>query len=304
MKRRAELPRELEEKELAVSTLEELRKVRNLTDKPIAVNVRVAVEQLDAPYLIDAIIEECDKDPKLRKILQVVITSAGNPELYTKKLKDAGFKVIHVVPSVYHALKAVKAGCDAVVASGHEAGGHVAWEPMHTTVLVPAIRAAVPKNIPVISAGGWADGRGLVAALSLGAGAIYMGTRFIATKESDFAEGYKRAVVERGDRDTIVTAGSFGPIRVLKNKYSLRLQKVIDSIPGTFQSKFTHPEVLKAKNVSWAASYVYGNIEDSPVLLGESIALVNDLPTVKELIERIMNEAIEIIQKKLPSFIK
>ena len=290
------------EKEMGVNTLEELRKVRKLTDKPFGINVRVAQEQPDAPYLIDAMIEEREKDPKLAKNLNVVITSAGSPALYTQKLKDAGLKVIHVVPSVYHALKSEKAGVDAVVASGHEAGGHIAWEPVHTSVLTPAVRKAV--KVPVLSAGGWCDGKGLVAALALGAGAIYMGTRFIVTKESDFAQGYKEAVLKGQERDTLVSAGVFGPMRVLKNEYSLKIEKLLETVTGSFEERANNPKVVEAKTeVSWADSYKYGKNENAPVLSGEVQVLVKDLPTVKELIDRIMKEAEEIIAKKLPSFI-
>ena len=290
------------EKELGVNTLEELSNVSKLTDKPFGVNVRVAREQPDAGYLIDAIIEEREKDPKLAKNLQVVVTSAGSPNLYTQKMKDAGLKVIHVVPSVYHAQKSEKAGCDAVVASGHEAGGHVAWDPVHTTVLLPAVRKAV--KIPVLSAGGWCDGKGLVAALALGAGAIYMGTRFIATKDSDFAQGYKEAVVRGTERDTTVTAGTFGPIRVLKNKYSSNLRELLDSATGSFQEKVEDPKIVEAKTkVSWAESYVGGKTENAPVLSGEVQGIIDDLPTVKELIEGIIKEAEGIIKKKLPSYL-
>ena len=290
------------EEELGVITLKELRKVSKLTNEPFGVNVRVAREQPDAGYLIDSIIEEKDKDPKLAKNLKVVITSAGSPNLYTQKLKDAGLIVVHVVPSVYHAQKSEKAGVDAVVASGHEAGGHVAWDPVHTTVLLPAIRKAV--NIPVLSAGGWCDGKGLVAALALGGGAIYMGTRFIATKESDFAEGYKEAVLRGKERDTVVTAGIFGPIRVIKNQYSLNLQKLLESLTGTPKEKSEDPKILDAKTkVSWADSYMHGKTENAPVLTGEVQALIDDLPTVKELIDRMLKEAEEIIRKRLPSHI-
>jgi len=290
------------EEEMGVSTLQELRRVAGLTDKPFGVNVRVAREQPDAPYLIDAMIEEKEKDPRLGKNLRVVITSAGDPGLYTQKLKDAGLIVVHVVPSAYHAQKAEKAGVDAVVASGHEAGGHVAWDPVHTTVLVPAVRRTV--KVPVLSAGGWCDGKGLVAALALGAGAIYMGTRFIATQESDFAQGYQEAIVKATERDTVVTAGTFGPIRVLKNQYSLNLQNIIDTVPGTVQEKFEDPKVIAVKtDVSWADSYMRGKIDNAPVLTGEVQGLIDDIPTVKELIDRIMREAEEIISKKLPLFL-
>ncbi len=290
------------EEEMGVNTIEELRKASKLVDKPFGVNVRVAQEQPDAPYLMDAIIEEREKDPKLAKNLRVVVTSAGSPNLYTQRLKDAGLTVVHVVPSVYHAQKSEKAGVDAVVASGHEAGGHVAWDPVHTTVLTPAIRKAV--KIPVLSAGGWCDGKGLVAALALGAGAIYMGTRFIATEESDFAPGYKETVLRGAERDTIVTAGMFGPIRVLKNKYAAALQELLDSVTGSTQEKFENPKIQDAKTkVSWADSYKRGKTENAPVLTGEVQGLIDNLPTVKELIDGIMKEAEEIITQKLPSFI-
>jgi len=290
------------EEDMGVNTVEELRRVSKLTDKPFGVNVRVAREQPDAPYLIDAIIEEKEKNPKLAKNLKVVVTSAGSPNLYTQRLKEASLTVVHVVPSVYHAQKSEKAGVDAVVASGHEAGGHVAWDPVHTSVLTPAVRKVV--KLPVLSAGGWCDGKGLVAALALGAGAIYMGTRFIATKESDFAPGYKEAVLGGTERDTIVTAGTFGPIRVLKNKYAATLQELLDSVTGSFQGKFENPKIADTKaGISWADSYKRGKTENAPVLTGEVQGLIENLPTVKDLVDGIMKEAEEIVTKKLPSFI-
>jgi enoyl-[acyl-carrier protein] reductase II len=298
----AALPAEASEQALRYSTLQEMRRVKDMTDKPVAVNVRVPVEQPDAPYLMDAIIEEREKDPQMGKVINCVVTSAGNPALYTKKLKDAGIVVIHVVPSVYHAHKAVKAGCDAVVASGHEAGGHIAWDPVHTTVLLPAVKEAHP-DIPVLSAGGWVDGKGLVAALALGAGAIYMGTRFICTKDSDFSQGYKEAGVKATERDTLVSAGSYGPIRIIKNRFSLRVQAALDDATGSFAEKFKHEGVRKAKAASWAASYVFGHTDNAPVLIGETIGRISDIPTVAELMDRILNEAEEIISKKLPGFI-
>lgn len=288
-------------------TLKQIQDVKEITDNPFAVNVRVTQIQVDAPYLIDAIIEERENDPELGEQLKVVITSAGNPELYTEKLKDAGLKVVHVVPTTYHAKKAESAGVDAVVASGHQAGGHISWSPVHTNVLLPAIEEAV--DIPVISAGGWCDGKGLVAALTLGADAIYMGTRFIATQESDFHENYKRAVVEGEARETVATAGMLGPIRILENKYTEKLQEALESVAGPFKEKAQnyekYPEVYEAKmRASQADPYVEGEVEDAPVLLGESMGRINDIPTVKELVDRILEEAEEIIGEELPSYLE
>ncbi len=290
-----------------VWTLQQIQDVKELTDNPFAVNVRVTQIQVDAPYLIDAIIEERENDPELAEQLKVVVTSAGNPELYTEKLQDAGLKVVHVVPTAYHAQKAESAGVDAVVASGHQAGGHISWSPVHTNVLLPAISDAV--DIPVISAGGWSDGRGLVAALTLGADAIYMGTRFIATQESDFHENYKEAVVEGEARETVATAGMLGPIRILENEYTEKLQEALDSVAGPFKEKAQnfdeYPEVYEAKTrASQADPYVEGEVDDAPVLLGEAMGRINDIPTVEELVDRILEDAEEIIRKRLPSYLE
>lgn len=288
-------------------TLKQLHDVKELTDNPFAVNVRVTQVQVDAPYLIDAIIEERENDPELAEQLKVVITSAGNPALYTEKLKDAGLKVVHVVPTTYHAKKAESEGVDAVVASGHQAGGHISWNPVHTNVLLPAIKEAV--DIPVISAGGWSDGKGLVAAFALGAEAIYMGTRFIATQESDFHENYKKAVIEGEARETVATAGMLGPIRILENKYAEKLQEALESVAGPFREKAQnpekYPEVYETKTrASQADPYVEGEVEDAPVLLGETMGRIDDIPTVEELVDRILEEAEEIIREELPSYLK
>ncbi|MHA1593106.1 MAG: NAD(P)H-dependent flavin oxidoreductase [Candidatus Baldrarchaeia archaeon] len=276
--------------------ISELRKVLELTDKPIGINVRVAREEVDAPYLIDMIIEELETNDKARRQLKVIFTSAGDPRRFTKKLKDAGLIVFHVVPSVYHAKKALDAGVDGLVASGHEAGGHVAYDPVHTSVLVPAIVKLTKGEVPVLSAGGWCDGRGLAAALAMGADGIYMGTRFIATKESDFSEGYKMAILRASERDTVVIPGVFGPVRVLKNTFAKQVLKMLEE-----GRRETDPEFIRFKNdpKKWEASYVGGDPEAGPILAGEVSGNIDDLPTVKELIERIVREAEEII-KSLP----
>ena len=201
----------------------ELRKVVKMTNNPIGINVRVSSREVDAPYLIDMIIDEYENNPEVKKILKVVITSAGDPRKFTKKLQDVGLLVFHVVPSTYHAGKALEAGVNGVIASGQEAGGHVSYEPVHTSVLLPAVVDFVKKKNPdivIVSAGGWCDGRGLAAALMLGADGIAMGTRFIATKESDFALGYKEKILEATDRDTIVVPGVLGPIRGITVSYT------------------------------------------------------------------------------------
>jgi len=278
----------------------ELRKVTEMTDRPIGINVRVSSREVDAPYLIDMILNEYENNPNVRRILKVVITSAGNPKRFTKKLKDAGLIVFHVVPSTYHARKALEAGVDGVIASGHEAGGHVSYDPVHTSVLLPAVVDIVKKEnpeMPVVSAGGWCDGRGLAAALMLGADGIAMGTRFIATKESDFAQGYKEKILEASDRDTVVVPGILGPIRGIKNKFVMTLLKMLEE-----GMKEDNPEFLRFKNdpKKWEASYVHGDKENGPVWAGEVSGRIKDLPSVKELIERIIREAVEVLES-IPS---
>lgn len=274
--------------------IEEIRKIVEMTNKPFGVNVRVAQEQPDAPYLIDRIIEEKESNPKVKEQLTTVITSAGNPELYTERLKDAGFQVVHVVPSVYHAKKSRDAGVDAVVASGHEAGGHIAWEPVHSSVLIPAVVDAVGDEIPVLAAGGFCDGKGLVSALAMGAQAIYMGTRFIATEESDFSLGYRNAVLEASERDTLVAAGVFGPLRWLRNEYAEELEGLVRKVNYNFQ----HPKVREfEREAGWAKSYVEGKTDDTPVGSGEVQGRIKKIVKVEELISGIVKEAEEIIRE-------
>lgn len=269
-----------------------LREAVQKVNGPLGVNVRVAMEQIDAKDLINAICREYESNELINKRLVAVITSAGNPKIYTKQLKEAGLLVFHVVPSVYHAKKAEDAGVDGVVASGHEAGGHVAHDPVHTSVLTPAVVDAV--KVPVMSAGGWSDGRGLVTALVLGADAAYMGTRFIATQESDFAQGYKEAIVKASERDTVITAGSFGPIRALKNKFSRELNELLREHKGN--EKALEVVNYKIRPGGWQSSYIDGETDDAPVLTGEVQGRCNDIPTCKDLIDQIISEAEAIIE--------
>jgi len=272
-----------------------IRKVNKNTDKPFGLNIRVAPEQPDAPHLVDRIIEEREKDPQLAKKLKLVITSAGDPTLpYLKKIKESGMLHFHNVPTVYHAKKAEKAGLDGLVVTGYEAGGHVAYEPIHTIVLVPAVVEAV--KIPVVAGGGICDGAGLVAALAFGAEGIYMGTRFIVTKECEFNQRVKEAIIEAKEKfpkvaSTIVTQGFFGPLRHLKNEYSLKLQEMV--------TKGASPEELLEYEGrgTFLAKGPEGDVVNGAIWCGQVAARINEVLSAKELIEKIMREAEEIIEK-------
>jgi len=272
-----------------------IQKVNKNTNKPFGLNIRVAPEQPDAPHLVDMIIEEREKDPKLAKKLKLVISSAGDPTLpYLKKIRDAGMLHFHNVPTVYHAKKAEKAGLDGLVVTGYEAGGHVAYEPIHTIVLVPAVVEAV--KIPVVAGGGICDGAGLVAALAFGAQGIYMGTRFIVTKECEFNQRVKEAIIEAKEKFpkvacTVVTQGFFGPLRHLKNEYSLKLQEVV--------AKGASPqELLEYEGRgTFLAKGPQGDVVNGAIWCGQAAIRINEVPSAKELIEKIMREAEEIIER-------
>jgi enoyl-[acyl-carrier protein] reductase II len=190
---------------------EHIGKARAALGDEFPFGVNIPLQRLDAGDLVAACIAEHVK---------VVFTSAGNPALYTEKLKKAGITVAHVVPSGKLARKAEERGVDAVVCEGTEAGGHNGVDEIPTFVLIPQVRDAV--SLPLIAAGGIVDGRGLAAALALGADGVQVGTRFAATVESSAADRYKQAIIEAGEADTVLTLKSIGPVRMIRNPFAQR----------------------------------------------------------------------------------
>ena len=158
-----------------------------------------------ARAVLNTISDLLKNDQEMRERMKVIITSAGDPIPVAELIKPMGLKWFHVVPSAKHARRAQKAGVDAVIASGQEGGGHVAWDPVHTSVLLPAIVKAV--DVPVIGAGGFGSGSSIASALALGAIGVQMGTRFLATQESDFHQVHKDYVVNSDERGTIIARG-------------------------------------------------------------------------------------------------
>ncbi|WXG47154.1 MAG: nitronate monooxygenase [Candidatus Atabeyarchaeum deiterrae] len=284
----------LEPKDTATDSVSKMKQdmqvVKKGTKGNFALNIRVAKLQLllDAYKLADMVVDQVQNDPEIKKRLKAVITSAGDPTLFTKKFKDVGLKVMHVVPTVRHAKKAEEVGCDAVIASGYEAGGHVSPTPVHTGVLVPAVVDAV--KIPVIAAGGFCDGRGLASALAMGAQGIQMGTRFINTKECEFHENYKKKIMESKETDTEVILGMFGPARHLVNEYVKEQKDLVAK--GIDEDKIRSWELPR-----WPLAEKDGDIKKGIMLCGQVAGRVKDTPTVKEVIERIMKEADETISR-------
>ena len=249
---------------------EQIRKVKERTEKPFGVNI-----MLMSPYSDEVAKVVAEEGVK------VVTTGAGNPEKYMKLWKDAGIKVIPVVASVALAKRMERCGADAVVAEGSEAGGHIGENT--TMVLVPQIADAV--SIPVIAAGGIADGRGVAASLMLGASAVQVGTHFVVTKESVVHENYKKCIIKAKDIDSKVTGRSTGhPIRVLRNQMTkeyLRLEKEGASFEEL--EKLTLGALRKA--------VVEGDVVNGSLMAGLSAGLVKEEFSCRELIQKLMSEA-------------
>jgi enoyl-[acyl-carrier protein] reductase II len=241
------------------------------------------------------------KDPKIKEQCRYILTSAGSSKIlpqskYFQELRKVSeIKHFHVAPAVWLAKKCVDSGVDGLVCTGTEGGGHQSYEKVTTLVLLQQVNKIFP-DIPKIACGGFATGEGLAAALSLGAGAIAMGSRFIASKQSEFHEKYKALVPPGIPQDTSLYWGAFGPIRLWKNKYALE-----HPAPGSkeemieYEKNITMDDMLKDGR---AYEKVYhGDIENGAVLLGQSIGIIDSVDDVRDIIERIVKDAEAAIRK-------
>jgi NAD(P)H-dependent flavin oxidoreductase YrpB (nitropropane dioxygenase family) len=260
----------------------EIRKIKKLTSKPFGVNF--AISQHGRPYdhMLDIAIEE---------YVPVITMTGGNPKPLLERLRETSIKKLVLVSSVRQAQKAEELGADAVMAVGQEGGGHIGRDDVGTFVLIPSVVDSV--KIPVVASGGIGDGRGLLAALSFGAEGIEMGTRFIATQECIHAHSvYKQLLVESSEQDTLVIKRSLGaPGRVLatqlakeiieQEKQGATYEDLADLIDGNVNQKFI----------------IAGNREEGYGWAGQVIGLIKDIPTVKELLDRIEREANEYLAR-------
>lgn len=249
---------------------EQIRQVKEKTDKPFGVNLMLMNPEADA---IAAIIAE--------EKVEVVTTGAGNPEKYMQMWKEAGVKVIPVVASVALARRMERAGADAVIAEGTESGGHIGE--ITTMALVPQVADAV--SIPVIAAGGIADGRGIAAAFMLGAKAVQMGTIFVASRESIASEAYKNKIVKAKDIDSKVTGRSTGhPVRTLRNKQTREyLRREAEGASFEELEKLTLGGLKKA--------VVDGDVINGSVMAGQIAGLVKEVRSCKEIVETLNADA-------------
>ena len=254
----------------------EIKRLKQMTDKPFAVNI-----MLMSPTAEDAI------EVVAENRVPVVTTGAGSPGKVIERLKPLGTIIIPVIASVAHAKRVERQGADAVVAEGTEAGGHIGE--LTTMVLVPQVVDAV--SIPVVAAGGIADGRGVVAAFALGAEGVQVGTRFVCAAESPAHETYKRAIIEATDRSTVVTGRSTGhPVRCIRNKLTKKFEEL--------ESSGASIEELEALGTGrLRAAVIDGDVEWGSVMAGQSAGLVKKVQPAAEIIRELFDDAERVLRK-------
>ena len=250
---------------------EHIRNCKSATVRPFGVNVPLLYPDIDKH--IQIIIEEGAK---------IVFISAGNPKTWTGVLKEHGITVVHVVSSSKFAMKAQEAGCDAVVAEGFEAGGHNGREETTTMVLIPAVVNAV--SLPVIAAGGIATGRQMLAAMVMGAEAVQMGTRFVASEEASSHIEFKKAVINSKEGDTVLTLKKLTPVRMMKNKFYQQVQEA-ETRGATIEELKTLLGRARAKKGMFE-----GNLEDGELEIGEVSAIVDRILPAGKIVKNVWEE--------------
>ena len=256
---------------------EHIQKCKKATNKPFGVNVPMLYPQIDA--LMNVIIEEG---------VTIVFTSAGNPKTWTSFLKNKSIIVVHVVSSVKFALKAELAGVDAVVCEGFEAGGHNGREESTTFTLIPMVKEQV--NIPVIAAGGIGNGRGMLAAMVLGADGVQIGSRFAATPESSAHTNFKQTILDVKDGDTHLTLKELAPVRLVKNKFYEEIQELYQKNPTREELKDLLGRA-RAKKGIFEGDLVNGELE-----IGQIAGIIHRIASAEEIIKEIVND-FEVLKK-------
>jgi enoyl-[acyl-carrier protein] reductase II len=250
---------------------EHIQKCKKATDKPFGVNVPMLYPQIEE--IMDIIVEEGVK---------IVFTSAGNPKTWTSFLKDKGITVVHVVSSVKFALKSEAAGVDAVVCEGFEAGGHNGREETTTFTLIPMVKEQV--SIPVIAAGGIGSGRGMLAAMVLGADGVQIGSRFAATEESSAHQNFKNTILQVKDGDTQLTLKELAPVRLVKNKFFNEVQELYKN----------HPTIEEIKELLGRArakkGMFEGDLDDGELEIGQIAGLIHEIKPAKDVLHEIIEE--------------
>ena len=251
---------------------EHIQKCKKATEKPFGVNVPIMYPDIDK--LMEIIVEEDVK---------IVFTSAGNPKLWTEILQKEGAKVVHVVSSSKFALKAQDAGVDAVVAEGFEAGGHNGREETTTMTLIPSVKQNI--DIPLIAAGGIATGKGMLAAMALGAEGVQIGSRFVATDEASAHINFKQKVLEANEGDTVLTLKELAPVRLLKNPF-------YDKVLELYHTKEASVENLKKLlgRGRTKLGMFDGNLDEGELEIGQIASVIHTIQPVWQVIDEIIKE--------------
>jgi enoyl-[acyl-carrier protein] reductase II len=250
---------------------EHIQKCKKATDKPFGVNVPMLYP--DIQKVIEIIIEE---------EVKIVFTSAGNPKTWTSILKENGITVVHVVSSVKFAIKAELAGVDAVVCEGFEAGGHNGREETTTFTLIPMVKEHL--KIPLIAAGGIGSGRGMLAAMILGADGVQIGSRFAATEESSAHQNFKNVIIDVKDGDTQLTLKELAPVRLVKNKFYNEVQEL-------YKTKPTLEELKELLGRARAKKGMFeGDLEEGELEIGQIAGLIHEIKSAKAVLNEIVEE--------------
>ncbi|MDP2525233.1 NAD(P)H-dependent flavin oxidoreductase [Maribacter dokdonensis] len=250
---------------------EHIQKCKKATSKPFGVNIPMLYPDIDK--LMDIIVEENVK---------IVFTSAGNPKTWTPFLKEKGITVVHVVSSLKFALKALDAGVDAIVAEGFEAGGHNGRDETTTMVLIPAVKEKI--HIPLIAAGGIATGKAMLAAMVLGADAVQVGSRFVASEEASNHVNFKEVVVKAKEGDTHLTLKELAPVRLVKNKFYNDVQKAY-----TTGATVEELKTLLGRGRAKKGMFL-GDLEDGELEIGQVSALIHGIKPAGEIVRALMKE--------------
>ena len=250
---------------------EHIRKCKAATDKPFGVNIALLYPQIQEH--INTIIKHKVK---------IVFTSAGNPKKYTSIFKENGIKVVHVVPNLRFAQKAVEAGVDAIVVEGFEAGGHNGKDEMTTMSLIPLLKKEI--SIPLIAAGGIGSGEAILASFALGAEGVQIGSRFAASKESSAHENFKNAIVQAAENDTMLTLKELAPVRLLKNPF-------YNKILGAYEKGVTLEELKSLLGRGRAKKGIFeGNLIEGELEIGQVSAQIEDVKSVKAIMEDLITQ--------------
>ena len=276
---------------------EQLNKVIEGTDKPFGVNIRTAILQTDHKILLRKIAEWRKKNPKLREQLIYGLTSAGGSrpasKLWKKSVPDMYH--FHVAPALWLVDKVVAAGCDGIVATGTEGGGHQSYERITTLVLVTQVAQKYPEKL-LIACGGFASPEGVAAGLAMGADAVAMGTRFIASNQSEFHPNYKGLIPPAAAKDTMLTTGGFGPIRLLRNRFCLEHGRVVSKDEKLAQEMSYDIDGFFDDLNKYMIVYTEGDVENGAIPVGQTVGLIDSIMDVDDIISSFTKGAEKILK--------